>query len=101
MSDPTSKEDKRLAYLARLRGEPAPALPMHPTQDGPAPAKPDTSGSGGTMKKSDIQGLTGSSGDRIPGFSARIGTKTVKRIGEVVDEHPDKALAIFRNWMTQ
>ena len=42
-----------------------------------------------------------SAGDHIPGFSACIGTNTVKRIGEVVDEHPDKALAIFRGWMSQ
>ena len=40
-------------------------------------------------------------GEKISGFSGRVGADTIKRIGEVVDEHPDKALAIFRAWMTQ
>jgi hypothetical protein len=102
MSDPTSKEDKRLAYLARLRGQPAPAEPLCAPKDNLATSLPPKANPGRAMDKTDIQAMTsGSAGERIPGFSARIGTNTVKRIGEVVDEHPDKALAIFRSWMTQ
>jgi len=91
LSDPVSKEDKRQAYLARLKGEAVP-----PSSDTPT-AIPDSS-----AEKVDLQAIsTGGAGGRISGFSGRIGTDTIKRIGEVVDEHPDKALAIFRAWMTQ
>jgi len=101
MSDADSKEAKKLAYLARLKGEVAPEVT--PAQEAKT-SKPSV-----VMKEADIQAIssrpeskaTSAAGDRIPGFSPRIGTNTVKRIGEVVDEHPDKALAIFRNWMNQ
>ena len=99
MSDANAKDAKKQAYLARLRGE------IAPQPDAPAPATtPNT-----VKTPADLQNLSQgsnlanerSAGDHIPGFSARIGTNTVKRIGEVVEEHPDKALAILRNWMSQ
>ena len=104
MSDADSKEAKKLAYLARLTGEVAPeATPESSEQEAASSESPVV------MQEADIQAIssrpksqsTGAAGDRIPGFSPRIGTNTVKRIGEVVDEHPDKALAIFRSWMAQ
>jgi hypothetical protein len=104
MSDPESKEAKKLAYLARLKGEIAPEAKSVPSAQEATPSEPSV-----VMQEADIQAITSrpeskttsAAGDRIPGFSPRIGTNTVKRIGEVVDEHPDKALAIFRNWMAQ
>ena len=104
MSDADSKEAKKLAYLARLKGEVAPEAAQELSAQEVKVAKPSV-----VMQEADIQAIasrpksrsTGAAGDRIPGFSPRIGTNTVKRIGEVVDEHPDKALAIFRNWMAQ
>jgi flagellar biosynthesis/type III secretory pathway M-ring protein FliF/YscJ len=96
MSDDKSRDDKRLAYLARLKGEPVPAAPAEPGPDN-LPA-----GKGPTIEIEDFHANTSlSAGKKINGFSARVGTDTVKRIGEVVDENPDKALAIFRAWMSQ
>ena len=97
MSESESKGAKRQAYLARLKGENAPSATPAPRPENTSPAN-----KGPVVDKSDFENMTvQGSGDKIAGFSGRIGTDTVKRIGEVVDEHPDKALAIFRAWMNQ
>ena len=96
MSDDKSKEDKRLAYLARLKGEPLPVAPVEDSREN----KPDSKGPK-IMVKDFHTNISAGAGKKITGFSARVGTHTVKRIGEVVDENPDKALAIFRAWMSQ
>jgi flagellar M-ring protein FliF len=36
--------------------------------------------------------------DRIDG---QMKASTVRRIGEIIDTHPDEAIQIIRNWMNQ
>ena len=36
--------------------------------------------------------------DRVEG---RVKASSVKKVGEIVDKHPEEALAIVRNWMYQ
>lgn len=99
MSDEKSKEAKRQAYLARLKGEPVPSL-IPETEKASTSTLVETEGP--IVEIDDFQKLASvSPGEKISGFSGRVGSDTVKRIGEVVDDHPDKALAIFRAWMNQ
>ena len=36
--------------------------------------------------------------DRVEG---RVKASSVKKVGEIVEKHPDEALSILRNWMYQ
>ena len=83
MSNPNSKEEKKRRILAALEGR---AVPRNPT----APAAP----------AADRPSLS-KSADNITGMMDRSPKASTKVIGDFVDDNPDKALAVFRNWMAE
>jgi len=85
MSNPNSKEDKKRRILAALEGR---ALPGE--IGGPTPLASKSEATPMTAKAGDISGMM----DRSPKASTKV-------ISEFVDENPDKALAVFRGWMSE
>jgi len=84
MSNPTSKEDKKARILAALEGRAIPAADSQPAAPNAVPVN------------------TGAkSADSITGMMDRSPKATTKVIGDFVDDNPDKALAVFRNWMSE
>jgi hypothetical protein len=71
MSKPISKDEKMRRILAALEGRAA-----------PKPGKANTAGN-------------------IVGIMDRSEKSSSKVIVDFVDENPDKALAVFRNWMAE
>jgi flagellar M-ring protein FliF len=37
----------------------------------------------------------------IGSIEGRVKASSIKKVGEIVDKHPDEAVAIVRNWMYQ
>lgn len=69
----------------------ASAASLPPSSDGSAPALP--AGRSATD--------SGSSPIDMDAIDGRVRDSTMKRIGEIVDKHPDEAVSIIRNWMYQ
>jgi flagellar M-ring protein FliF len=69
------------------RAPPAPAQLAPPAPDGEAPPQPSMPG---LEQMIDL--------DRVEG---RVKASSIKKIGEIVEKHPEEAVAIMRSWMYQ
>ncbi|MFZ9448305.1 MAG: hypothetical protein ACO3CC_09080 [Alphaproteobacteria bacterium] len=70
-------------------GQPG-ALPPAARAGPPPRARPTVPGEGGSGANIDL--------DRIDG---RLSASSMKKIGEIVEKHPDETVSIIRNWMYQ
>ncbi len=84
MSNPSSKEEKKRRILAALEGRPLPG---------------DIGGSPPAAAKSEK--AVPRKADEITGMMDRSAKASTKVISDFVDENPDKALAVFRSWMSE
>jgi len=88
MPEPISKAEKKRRFLAALQGGSA-AAEVTPAREKYVP-RPATA-------KNNVQ----KSARDINGLMDRSLKATSKVIGNYVDENPDKALAVFRNWLSE
>lgn len=84
----------RAAAPAALSGAAGPPALAAPGSDGNTPAPPALAAPGsaiaGQVSPIDVASIDG-----------RMGSTTMKKVGEIIEKHPDEAVAILRSWMYQ
>lgn len=98
----------RLVDTVRSGGGAAGALPgpagVAGRLAGPAGVAGAIAGPGGAMVGPDGKPLAGSEDESmidISSIEGRVKASSLKKIGEIVDKHPEEAVSIVRNWMYQ
>jgi len=84
----------RAAAPAALSGAAGPPALAAPGSDGNTPAPPALAAPGSAMagQVSPID---------VASIDGRMGSTTMKKVGEIIEKHPDEAVAILRSWMYQ
>jgi len=84
----------RAAAPAALSGTAGPPALAAPGSDGNTPAPPALAAPGSAMagQVSPID---------VASIDGRMGSTTMKKVGEIIEKHPDEAVAILRSWMYQ
>jgi len=91
-------EIKPVAASAAGQGGPA----MLPNQAGATAALAGpTGGDGSRAGMGDGDQIEDTSGIDIGQVEGRVRRSSVKKVGEIVEKHPEEAVAILRNWMVQ
>ncbi len=99
----------RLFDAIRAGGAPAGALPGAPgiagRLAGPAGVAGAIAGPGGALVGPDGKPIAAGGEDEsmidISSIEGRVKASSLKKIGEIVDKHPEEAVSIVRNWMYQ
>jgi flagellar M-ring protein FliF len=99
----------RLFDAIRTGGAPAGALPGAPgiagRLAGPAGVAGAIAGPGGALVGPDGKPIAAGGEDEsmidISSIEGRVKASSLKKIGEIVDKHPEEAVSIVRNWMYQ